>query len=118
MLRALSPILTILRYALGHGARASAVDVEEYVDHETISTDGRTLFKVLQHPVQRRGFDKNMSEDSAGSACHLFAFPSECNFSGVRFNLDLVKAVKKHSEETFKDSSLSKYSNIFLCCML
>ncbi|KAL9226061.1 hypothetical protein vseg_001913 [Gypsophila vaccaria] len=101
-------VVGIREYALNHGARACAVDVEEFVDHEKISTDERTSFKVLQHPTQRRKNVRNMREDFTGSPCHLFAFPSECNFSGVRFNLDLTKAVKKHSEETFRDSSLSK----------
>ncbi|KAK9684105.1 hypothetical protein RND81_10G186600 [Saponaria officinalis] len=101
-------VIGIREYALSRGARASAVDVEEFVDHEKISKNKRTLFKVSQHSTQRRKNVKNMEEDFAGNACHLFAFPSECNFTGVRFNLDLVKAVKKHSEETFRDSSLSK----------
>ncbi|CAA0815509.1 Molybdenum cofactor sulfurase [Striga hermonthica] len=30
---------------------------------------------------------------------NLFAFPSECNFSGLRFNLDLVNVVKEDSFE-------------------
>lgn len=48
----------------------------------------------------------------AGNACHLFAFPSECNFSGVRFNLDLVRAIKEQSGEIFKDTILTKYGNL------
>lgn len=95
--------LTISRYALSHGASASAVDVEELVDQDILSSERRTMFKVSQHAVQRRNNIRFLGEDAAGSACHLFAFPSECNFSGVRFNLDLVKAVKECSEETFKD---------------
>ncbi|XP_047981964.1 molybdenum cofactor sulfurase isoform X2 [Salvia hispanica] len=32
-----------------------------------------------------------------GETYNLFAFPSECNFSGLRFNLDLVNSIKEGS---------------------
>ncbi|XP_057804593.1 molybdenum cofactor sulfurase-like [Salvia miltiorrhiza] len=32
-----------------------------------------------------------------GETYNLFAFPSECNFSGLRFNLDLVNPIKEGS---------------------
>lgn len=31
----------------------------------------------------------------SGDACSLLAIPSECNFSGTRFNLDHVRAIKE-----------------------
>ncbi|KNA16459.1 hypothetical protein SOVF_088940 isoform A [Spinacia oleracea] len=101
-------VIGIREYALNHGSVALAVDVEERVDQDTSSTDKRTLFKVSQHTIQRRNDSRNMEDDSSGNACHLFAFPSECNFSGVRFNLDLIRAVKEQSEDTFKDTILTK----------
>ncbi|KAK3033127.1 hypothetical protein RJ639_036486, partial [Escallonia herrerae] len=42
------------------------------------------------------------------NAFNLFAFPSECNFSGVRFNLDLVKTVKEEREKILEGSSHCK----------
>ncbi|CAM8877089.1 unnamed protein product [Rhodiola kirilowii] len=39
---------------------------------------------------------------------NLFALPSECNFSGLRFNLDLVKELKEESKSLLEDSTLSR----------
>ncbi|KAJ8433037.1 hypothetical protein Cgig2_009137 [Carnegiea gigantea] len=104
------PLLICLmsRYALSRGAAAAAADVEELVDQKTLYTNRKTLFKVSQHAIQRRNSNRFLEEGGVGNTYHLFAFPSECNFSGVKFNLDLVKAVKEHSQETFKSSTVTK----------
>ncbi|CAI9087998.1 OLC1v1022225C5 [Oldenlandia corymbosa var. corymbosa] len=39
-----------------------------------------------------------------GEVYNLFAFPSECNFSGLRFNLDLVKFIKEDSHKLLEAS--------------
>ena len=44
----------------------------------------------------------------AGSAYNLFAFPSECNFSGLKFSLELVKTVKEDSIRYSDGSPSSK----------
>lgn len=44
-----------------------------------------------------------------GDACNLFAFPSECNFTGLRFNLDLVNLIKENSEATLEGTPFAKY---------
>ncbi|XP_021738430.1 molybdenum cofactor sulfurase-like isoform X4 [Chenopodium quinoa] len=101
-------VIGIREYALRQGAIAVAVDVEEFVDQDTSSTDQKSLFKVAQHDIQRRNANRCIKEDSPGTAHHLFAFPSECNFSGMRFNLDLIRALKEQSENTLKDTTLIK----------
>lgn len=78
------------------------------MDQKTLYTDRKSLFKVSQHAIQRRNSNRFLEEGGVGNTYHLFAFPSECNFSGVKFNLDLVKAVKEHSQETFKSSTVTK----------
>lgn len=47
----------------------------------------------------------------AGKAFNLFAFPSECNFSGVKFNLDLANIMKEDPERILKDSPHCKYTS-------
>uniref|UniRef100_A0A803LE67 Molybdenum cofactor sulfurase n=1 Tax=Chenopodium quinoa TaxID=63459 RepID=A0A803LE67_CHEQI len=101
-------VIGIREYALRQGAIAVAVDVEELVDQDTSSTDQKSLFKVAQHDIQRRNANRSIKEDFPGNARHLFAFPSECNFSGMRFNLDLIRALKEQSEDTFNDTILTK----------
>ncbi|XP_030474904.1 molybdenum cofactor sulfurase [Syzygium oleosum] len=88
-------VLGIREYALEKGAAACAVDIEEDV------RDGRYPVKISQHPLKRRFFTDN---EPAGAAYSLFAMPSECNFSGVRFNLDLVRIIKEDSERVLEDS--------------
>ncbi|CAO2815208.1 unnamed protein product [Amaranthus hypochondriacus] len=100
-------VVGIREYALCHGAAAIAVDLDEFVDLDAASIEQKTFFNVSQHPIQRRN-DSGSKEDVAGNTCHLFAFPSECNFSGVRFNLDFVRAIKEQSNGIFKDKMLTK----------
>ncbi|KAL3734047.1 hypothetical protein ACJRO7_023404 [Eucalyptus globulus] len=88
-------VLGIREYALEKGAAACAVDIEDNVH------DGRCPVKISQHPLKRRFFT---DDEPAGAAYSLFAMPSECNFSGVRFNLDLVSIIKEDSERVLEDS--------------
>ncbi|XP_034211931.1 molybdenum cofactor sulfurase isoform X3 [Prunus dulcis] len=86
-------VLGIREYALDQGAAAFAMDVEETV-HHGVSNGTAASMKVLQHQVQRRN-EASSLEEPTGEAYNLFAFPSECNFSGLRFSLDLVKIIKE-----------------------
>lgn len=47
----------------------------------------------------------------AGGSYNLFAFPSECNFSGLRFNLDLVKIIKEDPKTIMESSPFCKYDS-------
>ncbi|CAL5041460.1 unnamed protein product [Urochloa decumbens] len=94
-------VLGIREYALSKGATASAVDVEEVVDPSKNHGSG-SLFKVSKHSNQRRGDDvllhnyQNGRQTAiSGNNLNLFAFPSECNFSGHKFNLSLVNLIKE-----------------------
>ncbi|XP_073226054.1 molybdenum cofactor sulfurase isoform X4 [Cicer arietinum] len=82
------------RYALGQGAAAIAVDVEDVhtrIEGENFST------KISLHQIQRRKVAGLREGEPMGDVYNLFAFPSECNFSGLRFNLDLAKIIKEDS---------------------
>lgn len=99
-------VLGIREYALDKGANVLAVDVEELGDLSK-NSGSDNLFKIsTRHSNQRRGRDvfHNYQNGSltttSGNHVNLFAFPSECNFSGDKFNLSLVKLIK---EGTFMD---------------
>ncbi|XP_020394925.1 molybdenum cofactor sulfurase isoform X1 [Zea mays] len=94
-------VLGIREYALSKGATASAVDVQEVIDPSK-SHESDSMFKVSKHLNQRRGDDVLLHKYQNGSlapisgnSLNLFAFPSECNFSGHKFNLSLVKFIKE-----------------------
>ncbi|KAK2972002.1 hypothetical protein RJ640_005022 [Escallonia rubra] len=92
-------------YALSKGAAAFAVDIKE------ARRDGSrtgSCMKVSQRHVQIRSEARLLEEEPTGNAFNLFAFPSECNFSGVRFNLDLVKTMKEEREKILEGSSHCK----------
>ncbi|OWM89521.1 hypothetical protein CDL15_Pgr024269 [Punica granatum] len=93
-------VLGIREYALDQGATACAVDIEESVHC------GKSLIKVFQHSSQRR--HECQDYKAAGDTYSLFALPSECNFSGVRFNLDLVKMIKEDSENVLGGSGFHR----------
>ncbi|OIV98987.1 hypothetical protein TanjilG_29390 [Lupinus angustifolius] len=96
--------LTSIRYALGQGATAIAVDIEEDV-HPV--TSGETIsMKISPHGVQRRKVVGLTEGESTGDTYNLFAFPSECNFSGLRFDLDLVNIIKENSRRISGISSV------------
>ncbi|VAI80119.1 unnamed protein product [Triticum turgidum subsp. durum] len=96
-------VLGIREYALSKGATALAVDIEEDKGLEkNHGSPSSGLFKISRHSNQRRGGDvlsQNCQNGSLSTVSennwNLFAFPSECNFSGQKFNLNLVKLIKE-----------------------
>ncbi|KAJ4835539.1 hypothetical protein Tsubulata_028426 [Turnera subulata] len=101
-------VLGIREYALQNGAAAFAVDVEDVGHAGGMSRDNGAQMKISPHPIQRRTEVKFPEGQCAGNAYNLFAFPSECNFSGLRFNLDLVKLIKEDSGIMFGGSAFCK----------
>ncbi|CAN1263313.1 Molybdenum cofactor sulfurase [Linum perenne] len=105
-------LIVAFRYALSRGAAAFAVDVECPGPSDEASACPVSSFELSMHRVQRRNENMIPNGESRGKSfleanmwCvkspftyevfNLFAFPSECNFSGLRFNLDLVKLIKE-----------------------
>ncbi|XP_022865528.1 molybdenum cofactor sulfurase isoform X2 [Olea europaea var. sylvestris] len=97
-------VLGIREYALNGGAAAFSVDVEEVVDHDQPDS-GKSAFKIIPHQEQRRSEHRFLKKEATGDTYNLFAFPSECNFSGLRFNLDLVNFMKEDLSEMFESST-------------
>ncbi|KAL6562442.1 Molybdenum cofactor sulfurase [Orobanche gracilis] len=91
--------LGIREYALGKGAAAVAVDIEDVADLDR-GRIGESNIKIIPHTVRRRSEAGCRPKEQTSDTYNLFAFPSECNFSGLRFNLDLVNVVKGDSFET------------------
>uniref|UniRef100_A0A0D9WT43 Molybdenum cofactor sulfurase n=1 Tax=Leersia perrieri TaxID=77586 RepID=A0A0D9WT43_9ORYZ len=92
---------TIKKYALSKGATVLAVDVEEVVDLAK-NHGSDSLYRISRHSDQRRGKDVLLHNSQNGSLSNIpgnnwniFAFPSECNFSGHKFSLSLVKLIKE-----------------------
>ncbi|XP_040942716.1 molybdenum cofactor sulfurase isoform X4 [Gossypium hirsutum] len=90
-------VLGLREYALNQGAAAFAVDINEAVDQDGASRSSLTSCKVLQHPVQIRNEAKILEGEL-----------TECNFSGMRFSLDLVNNVKQNAEKILEGSPYSK----------
>ncbi|KAI4315919.1 hypothetical protein L6164_023948 [Bauhinia variegata] len=99
-------VLGIREYALGQGASAIAVDIEDV--HPAVSADAVSM-RISPHQIQRREGAQLVEGELNGHVYNLFAFPSECNFSGLRFNLDLVKIMKEDSRGISENSSLFKH---------
>ncbi|KAL1556065.1 Molybdenum cofactor sulfurase [Salvia divinorum] len=89
-------VLGIREYALRQGAAAIAVDIEDITESNAVS-GAKSVVKIVPHTVQRRGEADCGKIDETSETYNLFAFPSECNFSGLRFNLDLVNSIKEGS---------------------
>ncbi|KAH6768695.1 molybdenum cofactor sulfurase [Perilla frutescens var. frutescens] len=89
-------VLGIREYALREGAAAIAVDIEDIADFDLIS-GRKSVINIVPHTVQKRGEADCNKKDETSETYNLFAFPSECNFSGLRFNLDLVNSIKEGS---------------------
>ncbi|XP_006656363.1 molybdenum cofactor sulfurase [Oryza brachyantha] len=94
-------VLGIREYALSKGATAMAIDVEEVVDLAK-NHGSDSSYKISRHSNQRRGKDvlsdschNGSFSDISGNTWNIFAFPSECNFSGQKFSLSLVKLIKE-----------------------
>ncbi|XP_059443756.1 molybdenum cofactor sulfurase isoform X3 [Corylus avellana] len=98
-------VLGIREYALGQGAAAFAIDIEETL-HHVASRSTVVPVRVSQHQIQRRSEARFLEKEPTGDTYNLFAFPSECNFSGLRFNLDLVKIIKEDSERILEGSPI------------
>ncbi|XP_076912513.1 molybdenum cofactor sulfurase-like [Bidens hawaiensis] len=92
-------VLGIREYALNKGAAALAVDFKESAE---------SSIEVLHHPIQKRSETRVLDKQPTDEIYNLFAFPSECNFSGVRFNLDLIDIIKDDSEKLFEGSQHCK----------
>lgn len=95
--------LRVTRYALSKGAAAFAVDIEEGTPLGG-SESPKSNLKLTQHPIQRRSEGEVPKEGVPGNAYNLFAFPSECNFSGRKFDPNLVKIIKGGSERILESS--------------
>ncbi|XP_011012124.1 PREDICTED: molybdenum cofactor sulfurase isoform X2 [Populus euphratica] len=102
-------VLGIREYALSKGAAAFAVDVEDNVNGGGASGGQEERVKLSPHATQRRNEAKILEEEPSGNAYNLFAFPSECNFSGLRFSLDLANLIKENSERILEGSPFGKY---------
>ncbi|KAK4439592.1 Molybdenum cofactor sulfurase [Sesamum alatum] len=89
-------VLGIREYALNEGAAATAIDIEDVADLDG-RRSGKSAIKIIPHTVQRRGEVGCRQKEQTSDTYNLFAFPSECNFSGLRFNLDLVNVIKEDS---------------------
>ncbi|XP_027064091.1 molybdenum cofactor sulfurase isoform X1 [Coffea arabica] len=100
-------VLGIREYALNQGAAALAVDVEETADYRN-SRGTNSAIRLFRHHELRRSERGLSKEDPTGNVYNLFAFPSECNFSGTRFNLDLVKLIKEDSHNALEGSTYSR----------
>lgn len=96
-------VLGIREYALSKGAAAFAVDIEEGTPLGG-SESPKSNLKLTQHPIQRRSEGEVPKEGVPGNAYNLFAFPSECNFSGRKFDPNLVKIIKGGSERILESS--------------
>ncbi|XP_070018899.1 molybdenum cofactor sulfurase isoform X2 [Nicotiana sylvestris] len=100
-------VLGIREYALSKGAAAFAVDIEEST-HLGESESPKSNLKLTQHHVQRRSECGELKEGTTGNAYNLFAFPSECNFSGRKFDPYLVKVIKEESERILGSSQYGR----------
>ncbi|KZV31597.1 molybdenum cofactor sulfurase-like [Dorcoceras hygrometricum] len=91
-------VLGIREYALREGAAAIAVDIEANAIHNQ-RFSGKSAVNITPHHVQLRREAGCGKKEFTSNTYNLFAFPSECNFSGQRFNLELVNVFKEGSYE-------------------
>ncbi|KAK1440120.1 hypothetical protein QVD17_05945 [Tagetes erecta] len=92
-------VLGIREYAFDNGAAALAIDFKEATESSSI--------KVSHCPIQKRNGPRVSDKQPTGEIYNLFAFPSECNFSGLRFNLDLINLIKEDSKKLLEGSQHS-----------
>uniref|UniRef100_A0A1D1ZL06 Molybdenum cofactor sulfurase n=1 Tax=Anthurium amnicola TaxID=1678845 RepID=A0A1D1ZL06_9ARAE len=97
-------VLGIREYALDSGASALAVDIDDIKLHSGQSGSNNSI-EVSKHSVQRRTSVKSSSGLLDGNVYSLFAFPSECNFSGWKFHLDLVNIIKENAGKILEGST-------------
>ncbi|XP_048228629.1 molybdenum cofactor sulfurase isoform X2 [Ricinus communis] len=103
-------VIGIREYALSKGGAAFAVDIESAASHAGVYKSDKISVEVSLRPVQRRKEVELQKREAMGDAYNLFAFPSECNFSGFRFSLDLVNLIKQNPERILKGSQFGKGS--------
>ncbi|KAG5546857.1 hypothetical protein RHGRI_018880 [Rhododendron griersonianum] len=101
-------VLGIREYALSKGATSFAIDIEEAAHDGGGCKSPVSSIKVLQRPTLRRNEATLLEEEPSGDAYNLFAFPSECNFSGSRFSLHLVNTVKDDTARVLEGSPYCK----------
>ncbi|KAF5179121.1 Molybdenum cofactor sulfurase [Thalictrum thalictroides] len=110
-------VLGIREYALNKGAMACAVDTA-FEKCNDLTRSNLASIRLTQHPVYRRStarFSREKSgANSSDTSYNLFAFPSECNFSGSKFSLDLVKTVKEDSEIVLEGLPYSKHRRCWM----
>ncbi|KAK9150975.1 hypothetical protein Syun_009284 [Stephania yunnanensis] len=101
-------VLGMREYALSQGAVAFAVDIEEVECGSGLLGDDCSSVWMSPHAAQRRStardFDEAPKADSIGHVYNLFAFPSECNFSGVKYSPDLANIVKQDHHNALEGS--------------
>lgn len=91
-------VLGIREYALNQGATTIAVDIEsmEQDSRTHLPEIGSTGGQKLKFRSRQRRYKQIFQDEmSTSDAYHLFAFPSECNFSGTKFDLELVKMIQE-----------------------
>lgn len=84
-------VLGIREYALDQGVAVTAVEVEAAAQTNSSQVDFTFTSRALE---QRASLPIHPSSGPADEALNLFAFPLECNFSGAKFDLNLVKHVQ------------------------
>ncbi|CAN6454395.1 unnamed protein product [Victoria cruziana] len=94
-------VLGMREYALNKGATSVVVDVEQIDEH---SVSSNISFKKLTCIPQRQTGANFCNEAVDRNVYNLFAFPSECNFSGRRFGLELVNVIKEDSSTLLRGS--------------
>lgn len=82
------------------------VDIED--THVGESESPQSNLKLTQHHIQRRNEGGVLKEGMTGNTYNLFAFPSECNFSGRKFDPNLIKIIKEGSERILESSQYSR----------
>ena len=58
--------LIISRFALGKGAAAIAVDIEESAHDAGEFRSPASSIRVIQHPIQRRNVPRSLEEETTG----------------------------------------------------
>ncbi|KAJ4810324.1 Molybdenum cofactor sulfurase [Rhynchospora pubera] len=92
-------VLGIREYALNKGATVFAVDAENNeCQYDKTHCCQSSYIKFVKHNIQRRSQyvsrQNTQNGGLSGEVYNMFAFPSECSFSGQKFPLDIVNLIK------------------------
>ncbi|XP_078166867.1 molybdenum cofactor sulfurase (LOS5) (ABA3) isoform X1 [Carex rostrata] len=94
-------VLGIREYALNKGATVFAVDIQKNENQCAKTRCNESSIKFVKHKIQRRSqyvLPENAQNGGlSGEVYNVFAFPSECNFSGQKYPLDIVNLIKNDS---------------------